>query len=130
VGAGEQLDEAQPGEVLADRGGGQGGVAGLLGLSPGGGAAEDVALGAPGGDVELGPGEAGQPAAPRVVDGGAVVVELAGELADRGGDRFKDAVLAEPAGEGGQVTGVGGVQADELSATAVPKAATGASCRR
>ena len=67
--------------------GGQGGFAGLLGLSPGGGAAEDVALAAPGGDVELSLGEAGQPAAAGAVDGGAVVVELA----DRGGDRFQDA---------------------------------------
>jgi hypothetical protein len=78
VGAGEQLDEAQPGEVLAVRGGGQGGVVGLLALSPGGGVAEDVALAAPGGDVELGLGEAGQPAAAGVVDGGAVVLELGG----------------------------------------------------
>jgi hypothetical protein len=54
VGAREQLDEAQAGEALAVRGGGQGGVVGLLALSPGGGVAEDVALAAPGGDVELG----------------------------------------------------------------------------
>ena len=83
--------------MLADGGGGQGGgVAGLLALSPGGGVAEDVALVAPGGDVELGLGKAGQPAAAGVVDGGGVVFELAGELADRGCDRFQDAVLAEP----------------------------------
>jgi hypothetical protein len=69
VGAGEYLDEAQAGEVLAVRGGGQGGVVGLLALSPGGGVAEDVALAAPGGDVERGLGEAGQPAAAGVVDG-------------------------------------------------------------
>ena len=80
--------------MLADGGGGQGGFAGLVALSPGGGVAEDVALAAPGGDVELGLGEAGQPAAAGVVDGGAVVFELAGELADRGGDLFQDGVLA------------------------------------
>jgi hypothetical protein len=50
--------------------------------------AEDVALAAPGGDVELGLGEARHRAA-GVVDGGAVVFELAGELADRGCDRFR-----------------------------------------
>jgi hypothetical protein len=68
----------------------------------------------PGRDVEPGLGEAGQPAAAGVVDGGAVFLELAGELADRGGGRFQDAVLAEPGGEGGEAAGVEGVQADEV----------------
>jgi hypothetical protein len=54
VGAGEHFDEAEAGEVLAGRVGGEGGFVGPLGLSPGGGVAEDVALAALGGDVELG----------------------------------------------------------------------------
>jgi hypothetical protein len=70
-------------------------------LRPVGGVGEEVALAAPGGGVELGLGEAAQPPAAGVVDGGAVLVEFAGELADRGRDRFQDAVLAEPGGEGG-----------------------------
>ena len=104
VGAGEQLDQAEPGEVLVHRGGGQGGVAGLPALRPGGGVAEEVALAAPAADVELGLGRGGLAVAGgRSRCRGAVLVELAGELADRGRDRFQDAVLAEQGGEGGQL---------------------------
>lgn len=52
MGAGEQFDEAEAGEVLAGRGGGQAGVVGLLALSPGGGVAEDAALAAPGAEAK------------------------------------------------------------------------------
>jgi hypothetical protein len=114
VSAGEQLDQAEPGELFLHRGGGEGGVFEVAALRPGGGMGEEVALAAPAVGVELGLGEAAQPASPGVVDRGAVLVEFAGELADRGGDLFQDAVLAEPGGEGGQPAGVERVQAEEL----------------
>jgi hypothetical protein len=77
VGAGEQLDQAEPGELLLHRGGGRAGVVEMAALRPGGGAGEEVALAAPGGGVELGLGEAAQPTSAGVVDRGAVLVEFA-----------------------------------------------------
>jgi hypothetical protein len=67
VGAGEQLDQAEPGELLLHRGGGRAGVVEVAPLRPGGGAGEEVALAAPGVGVEPGLGEAAQPP-PGVVD--------------------------------------------------------------
>jgi hypothetical protein len=119
VGAGEQIDQAEPGELLLHRGGGEAGVVEVAALRPGGGVGEEVALAAPGVGVELGLGDAAQPPPAGVVDGGTVLVEVAGELADRCRDRFEDAVLAEPGGEGGQPAGVEGLQAEELLGGAV-----------
>ena len=76
--------------MFLSRGGGQVRAAGVAAVCPGGGAGEEVLLAAPAGDVELGLGEAAQPPPAGVVDRGAVLVELAGELADRGRYRFQD----------------------------------------
>jgi hypothetical protein len=66
---------------------GQSGVVEVAAVGPGGMVGEDVALASPGGDVELGLGEAAPPTAAGVVARRAVVLKLAGELADRGGAR-------------------------------------------
>ena len=60
-----------------------------------------------------------QSAPPGVVDRGAVLLQLAGELAERGRHRFQGAVLAEPGGEGSQPAGLEGLQAEELLGGAV-----------
>ena len=87
--------------MFLHRGGGQVSVVEVAAVRPGGGVGEEVPLAAPAGDVELGLGEAPQSASAGVVDRGAVLVELAGELADRGRDWFQGAVLAQPGGEAG-----------------------------
>jgi len=51
--------------------------------------------------------------------GGAVLLQAAGELAERGRDQVEDAVLAEPGSEGGQPAVVEGVQAEEFLGGAV-----------
>jgi hypothetical protein len=91
----------EPGEVFLHRGGGQISVVEVAAVRPGVGVGEEVPLAAPAGDVELGLGEAAQSAPAGVVDGGTVLLELAGELADRGRDWSQDAVLAQSGGEAG-----------------------------
>ena len=61
VGAGEQLDQAEPGEVFLFRGGGQVRVVEATAVCPGVWVGEEVPLAAPAGDVERGLGEAAQP---------------------------------------------------------------------
>jgi hypothetical protein len=111
VGAGEQLDQAEPGELLLRRGVLAGAV--VLGR-------QEAALAAPASGVERGLAEAALPSAAGVVDDrGAVLVEVAGELADRGRDRFQGAVLAEQGGEVAQFPEAGRLQAEEPCCGAV-----------
>jgi hypothetical protein len=84
VGAGEQLDQAEAGELLVRRGAGRCGAAVLR--------QQEVALAAPASGIERGLAEAALPSPTGVVDDrGAVLVEVAGELADRwAAPRFSD----------------------------------------
>ncbi len=112
MGAGEQLDQAEPGELLLRRCVARAGAAVLR--------QQQVALAAPASGIERGLAEAALPSPAGIVDDrGAVLIEVAGELADRGRDRSQDAVLAEQGGEVAQLSEAGRLQAEELPGGAV-----------